>query len=81
MTDSPVALDLARSVQVDYMRATNRDEFLAAMNRWGTPPENQLFADPAGNIGWKPAGLTPIRPGWNGTLPVPGDGRPSAPDR
>jgi penicillin G amidase len=66
---------------MDYMRATNWDEFLAAMNRWGTPPENQLFADPAGNIGWKPAGLTPIRPGWNGTLPVPGDGRPSAPDR
>ena len=60
---------------MDYMRATNWDEFLAAMNRWGTPPENQLFADPAGNIGWKPAGLTPIRPNWNGTLPVPGDGR------
>jgi penicillin amidase len=60
---------------MDYMRATNWDEFLAAMNRWGTPPENQLFADPAGNIGWKPAGLTPIRPNWTGTLPVPGDGR------
>src|ERR671916_2956771 len=60
---------------VDHMRATNWDEFLAAMNRWGTPPENQLFADPAGNIGWKPAGLTPIRPNWTGTLPVPGDGR------
>jgi penicillin amidase len=60
---------------MDYMRATNWDEFLAAMNRWGTPPENQLFADPDGNIGWKPAGLTPIRPNWNGTLPVPGDGR------
>ncbi len=60
---------------MDYMRATNWDEFLAAMNRWGTPPENQLFADLAGNIGWKPAGLTPIRPNWNGTLPVPGDGR------
>ncbi|HEY4728149.1 MAG TPA: penicillin acylase family protein, partial [Actinomycetes bacterium] len=25
--------------------------------------------------GWKAAGLTPIRPNWNGTLPVPGDGR------
>jgi penicillin G amidase len=59
---------------MDYMRATNWDEFLAAMNRWGAPPENQLFADPAGNIGWKPAGLTPIRPNWTGILPVPGDG-------
>jgi penicillin amidase len=60
---------------MDYMRATNWDEFLAAMNRWGAPPENQVFADPSGHIGWKPAGLTPIRPNWNGTLPVPGDGR------
>jgi len=60
---------------MDYMRATDWDEFLAAMNRWGAPPENQVFADPCGHIGWKPAGLTPIRPNWNGTLPVPGDGR------
>ncbi len=60
---------------MDYMRARSWDEFLAAMNRWGAPPENQLYADPAGTIGWKPAGLTPIRPNWDGTLPVPGDGR------
>ena len=60
---------------MDYTRARSWDEFLAAMNRWGAPPENQLFADPAGTIGWKPAGLTPIRPNWDGTLPVPGDGR------
>jgi penicillin amidase len=60
---------------MDYMRATNWDQFLAAMNRWGAPPENQLYADPTGTIGWKPAGLTPIRPNWDGTLPVPGDGR------
>ena len=60
---------------MDYMRAGDWDEFLAAMNRWGAPPENQVYADPAGNIGWKAAGLTPIRPNWDGTLPVPGDGR------
>jgi len=59
---------------MDYMRARNADEFLAAMNRWGAPPENQVYADPDGTIGWKAAGLTPIRPNWNGTLPVPGDG-------
>jgi penicillin amidase len=60
---------------MDYMRAENLDEFLAAMNRWGAPPENQLFADPSGTIAWKPAGLTPIRGNWTGSLPVPGDGR------
>ncbi|MGO1833105.1 MAG: penicillin acylase family protein [Actinomycetaceae bacterium] len=60
---------------MDYMRAGDWDEFLAAMNRWGAPPENQVFADPQGNIGWKTGGLTPRRVGWDGTLPVPGDGR------
>jgi penicillin amidase len=59
---------------MDYMRARDWDEFLAAMNRWGAPPENQLYADTDGNIGWKAGGLTPIRPNWDGTLPVPGDG-------
>ncbi|MBO0848757.1 MAG: penicillin acylase family protein, partial [Pseudonocardia sp.] len=60
---------------MDYMRARDWDEFLAAMNRWGAPPENQVYADPAGNIGWKAGGLTPKRPNWDGSLPVPGDGR------
>ncbi|GAA2866251.1 penicillin acylase family protein [Pseudonocardia halophobica] len=60
---------------MDYMRAQNHDEFLAAMNRWGAPPENQVFADTEGTIAWKTGGLTPIRPNWDGTLPVPGDGR------
>ncbi len=60
---------------VEYMRAQGWDDFLAAMNRWGAPSENQVYADVDGNIGWKPGGLTPIRPNWDGLLPVPGDGR------
>jgi penicillin G amidase len=60
---------------MDYMRAGNWDEFSAAMNRWGAPPENQVYADPSGRIAWQTGGLTPIRPNWDGTLPVPGDGR------
>jgi penicillin G amidase len=60
---------------MDYMRARDWDGFLAAMNRWGAPPENQLYADTDGTIGWKTGGLTPIRPNWDGLLPVPGDGR------
>jgi len=60
---------------VEYMRAQNWDQFLAAMNRWGSPSENQVYADVDGNIGWKPGGLAPIRPNWDGLLPVPGDGR------
>jgi hypothetical protein len=34
------------------------------MNRWGAPPENQVYADPDGTIAWKTGGLTPIRPNW-----------------
>ncbi|MFB3117692.1 MAG: penicillin acylase family protein [Myxococcota bacterium] len=60
---------------ISSMRAQTWDEFLAAMNRWGLPPENLVYADVAGNIGWKPGGLAPIRPNWDGLLPVPGDGR------
>ena len=59
---------------VEYMRASNWREFLAALNRWGAPPETQVFADVDGNIGFKPAGLFPRRPNWDGLLPVPGDG-------
>ncbi len=60
---------------MDYMRAQNFDQFRAAMNRWGAPGENQVYADNSGNIGWIPGGLTPIRPNWDGLMPVPGDGR------
>ena len=60
---------------MDYMRAQNWDQFRAAMNRWGAPGENQVYADSTGNIGWIPGGLTPVRPNWDGLLPVPGDGR------
>jgi penicillin amidase len=60
---------------IEYMRAQNWDQFLAALNRWGAPAENQVYADTDGNIGYKPAGLAPIRKNWDGLLPVPGDGR------
>ncbi|MCZ6619388.1 MAG: penicillin acylase family protein, partial [Gammaproteobacteria bacterium] len=60
---------------VEYMRAQNWREFVAALNRWGAPSENQVFADVDGNIGYKPAGLFPRRENWDGLLPVPGDGR------
>lgn len=68
---------------IGYMRAENINEFQAAMEGdlteemkgWGAPPENQVAADTEGNIGWFPGGRTPVRPNWDGLLPVPGDGR------
>jgi len=60
---------------VGYMRARDFAQFRAALRRWGAPTENQVYADAAGNIGWVAGGLAPIRPNWDGLLPVPGDGR------
>ena len=60
---------------VEYMRAENWREFVAALNHWGAPSENQVYADTQGNIGYKPAGLFPKRTNFDGLLPVPGDGR------
>lgn len=60
---------------IDYMRAKNFTQFKQAMLHWGAPTENQVYADTKGNIGWVPGGLAPIRPNWDGLLPVPGDGR------
>ena len=58
-----------------YMRAGNFVDFQRAMLHWGAPTENQVYADVKGNIGWIPGGLAPIRPNWDGLMPVPGDGR------
>ena len=60
---------------ISYMHARNFAEFKRAMAQWGAPSENQLYADVAGNIGWVTGGLAPVRPNWDGLLPVPGDGR------
>ena len=54
-------------------RATNWAEFLKALERWKVPSENLVYADVDGNIGWQAAGAAPVRRGWSGLLPVPGD--------
>lgn len=54
-------------------RAQNWPEFLKALERWKVPSENLVYADIDGNIGWVAAGMTPIRNGWSGLLPVPGN--------
>lgn len=56
-------------------RARSWPEFQKALERWKVPSENLVYADVDGNIGWQVAGLTPVRRGWSGLLPVPGDGR------
>jgi penicillin amidase len=60
---------------LEYLQAENAEQFVDALKHWGAPPVNQVYADSSGTIGWKNAGLVPIRPNWDGSMPVPGDGR------
>ncbi|MBT6329852.1 MAG: penicillin acylase family protein, partial [Kordiimonadaceae bacterium] len=55
-------------------QATTWQEFRDACSFSGLPGENMIWADKMGNIGWQSVGLTPVRFGWDGSLPVPGDG-------
>ena len=61
------------SLRID--QANNWDEFRTAAGYFRTPSENLVWADRDGHIGWQAVGITPIRQGWNGLLPVPADGR------
>jgi penicillin amidase len=58
-----------------HMRSKTFEDYKKSVERWGTPSLNHVYADVQGNIGWAPRGFAPIRPNWDGLLPVPGDGR------
>jgi penicillin amidase len=55
--------------------ATKWDDFEIAHQRWGAPPLNLVYADTHGDIGWRASAFVPKRKGWDGLMPVPGDGR------
>ncbi len=58
-----------------FMDIDNIEDFRKATFFWRTPSVNFAYADAKGSIGWMPTGAVPIRKGWDGLLPVPGDGR------
>ncbi|HJP52619.1 MAG: penicillin acylase family protein [Pseudomonadales bacterium] len=60
------------SLRMDQARTW--EEFRDACSFSGLPGENMVWADKYGNIGWQSVGLTPVRFGWDGSLPVPGNG-------
>ena len=62
-------------VSVAVMRARTFAEYEKAVAHWGKPALNLVYADIKGNIAWTPRGYAPIRPNWDGLLPVPGDGK------
>lgn len=53
-------------------RATNWEEFRTALHDWDVPPQNFVYADQQGNIGYVMAGAIPIRNKGQSLLPSPG---------
>ncbi len=56
-------------------QAQSWEEFREAAAFSRLPGENFVWADRDGNIGYQAVGVAPLRPNWDGLLPVPGDGR------
>jgi Protein related to penicillin acylase len=53
-------------------KASNWEEFKDALRQWDVPPQNFVYADVDGNIGYIMAGTIPIRARGQAILPVPG---------
>jgi penicillin amidase len=56
-------------------QATSCKEFFDRAMAWKAPSHSLICGDAEGNIALQVSALTPDRDGWNGRLPVPGDGR------
>ena len=55
-------------------QAKTWEEFRLACGYSHIPAENMVWADRKGNIGWQAVGITPIRKGFSGMVPLKGDG-------
>jgi penicillin amidase len=56
-------------------QAASWEDFREACGFNHMPSENMVWVDRRGTIGWQASGIQPMRRGWSGILPVPGDGR------
>src|SRR3990167_3701042 len=54
-------------------QAENWEEFTRALRDWGWAPQNFVYADAEGNIGYTSAGRIPRRRTGRGEVPVPGE--------
>lgn len=62
---------------LNVLQATNWSDFTSGVERsWYLPSHSLVYADTKGNYGYMAAALSPIRPNWDGLMPVPGkDGK------
>ncbi|MFC0410180.1 penicillin acylase family protein [Roseomonas elaeocarpi] len=65
----------AYMASLGYLAAGSFEDYRAALNGWGAPSTNHVVAEVGGRIGWAVAAKIPVRPSWDGLLPVAGDGR------
>lgn len=67
--------DLTLQSAVELNRASNQEELMQAMRRFGAPQQSMVYADVDGNIGFIAPGRVPIRKPGNdlkGLAPAPG---------
>ncbi|MBI1884851.1 MAG: penicillin acylase family protein [Chloroflexi bacterium] len=57
---------------LELMQARNWDEFREALRLWPASPQNFVYADVDGNIGYQLAGMIPVRGKGHGVVPLPG---------
>jgi penicillin amidase len=57
---------------LDIDRAQNWQQFRSAVSTFWGPPQNFVYADKAGNIGYQASGYIPIRRGFDGDAPLDG---------
>jgi penicillin amidase len=60
---------------ISCISAKSPQDYAEALRGWVAPSLNHVYADSDGNTAWFVAGRAPVRPNWDGLLPVPGDGR------
>ena len=57
---------------LELNRATDWESFRTALSKWDVPPQNFVYADVEGHIGYQLAGAIPMRSNSDGRVPVPG---------
>jgi len=57
----------------DLATSKNWSDFSRAVQKFGVPGQNIVYADVQGNIGWRPAVFIPIRKEGSSLIPRPGD--------
>ncbi len=65
----------AYMASLSFLQAKTVEEYEQALRGWGAPASNHVVAETSGKIARLTAGFVPVRPNWDGLLPVPGDGR------